>query len=147
MDRRILLALQDNPDLTTADLGEKVGLSHTPCWRRLKRMEADGVIRGRALMLDAAQLGFAVNVFANLRIRQHDEETLEAFEEAVRGHPQIVECFSMTGESDYIIRVLARSIGDYEHFLKKVLLHLPGVGSINSSFALKAVKMTTHIPL
>lgn len=104
------------------------------------------MIRGRANLLDEAALGFGVNVFANLRIKQHDEETLEAFETAVRDHPEIVECFSMSGESDYILRVLACGIEDYERFLKRVLLHLPGVASINSSFALKPVKMTTAVP-
>lgn len=130
-----------------ADLANEVGLSQTPCWRRLRRMDQQGLITGRANLLNAAALGFAVNVFANVRIKLHDEETLEAFEAAVRDHPEIVECFSMSGESDYILRVLARSIEDYERFLKKVLLHLPGVASINSSFALKPVKMTTAVPI
>jgi len=147
IDLRILRAYQAKPELSMVDLASEVGLSQTPCWRRLRRMEEQGLIRGRANLLDAAVLGFGVNVFANLRIKQHDEETLEAFEAAVRDHPEIVECFSMSGESDYILRVLARSIEDYERFLKKVLLHLPGVGAINSSFALKPVKMTTAVPV
>jgi Lrp/AsnC family transcriptional regulator len=147
IDLRILRSYQARPELSMADLASEVGLSQTPCWRRLKRMEELGLIRGRANLLDAAALGFGVNVFANLRIKQHDEETLEAFEAAVRNHAEIVECFSMSGDSDYILRVLARSIEDYERFLKKVLLHLPGVASINSSFALKPVKMTTFIPV
>jgi Lrp/AsnC family transcriptional regulator len=147
VDLKILRALQAKPDMSNVDLAAAVGLSHTPCWRRVKRMEADGVIAGRAVIFDPKQLGLAVNVFANLRLKQHDEETLEALESAACHHPEIVECFSMSGESDYIVRVVARSIEDYEHFLKKVLLHLPGVASINSSFALKCVKMTTDLPL
>lgn len=146
-DLRILRVLQADPQLPVTAIAERAGLSHTPCWRRLKRMEADGVILGRAVLLDAKQLGLAVNVFAALRLKQHDEDTLEALEAAVCDHPQIVECFSMSGESDYTIRVIARSIEDYEHFLKKVLLHLPGVASVNSSFALKCVKMTTGLPI
>lgn len=146
-DRRILRALQLHPDLPVAELAEKVGLSHTPCWRRLKRLEADGVIIGRAVLLDARQLGLSVNVFANLRLRQHDEETLDALEREVCTHAEIVECFSMSGASDYTLRVVARSIEDYERFLKKILLHLPGVSSINSSFALKCIKMATSLPI
>jgi len=146
-DRRILRVYQANPDLSVVELAAKVGLSQTPCWRRLKRLETDGVIAGRAVLLDAKSLGLTVNVFANLRLKQHDEDTLEALEREVWHHPEIVECFSMSGESDYILRVVARSIEDYEHFLKKVLLHLPGVSSVNSSFALKSVKMATILPV
>lgn len=146
-DRRILRVVQADPDLPVVEIARRAGLSHTPCWRRLKKMEADGVIVGRALVLDAKQLGLTVNVFAALRLRQHDEETLEALEAAACGHPEIVECFSMSGESDYIVRVVARSIDDYERFLKKVLLHLPGVSSVNSSFALKCIKTTTALPV
>ncbi|RYE41168.1 MAG: Lrp/AsnC family transcriptional regulator, partial [Hyphomicrobiales bacterium] len=120
---------------------------HTPCWRRLKRLEAEGVIVGRAVILDAKLLGLTVNVFANLRLKQHDEETLDALEREVCNHHEIIDCFSMSGDSDYILRVSARSIEDYEQFLKKVLLHLPGVSSINSSFALKSVKMATSLPI
>lgn len=105
------------------------------------------MIAGRAVLLDARSLGLTVNVFANIQLKQHDEQTLEALEAAVRDHPEVVECFSMSGTSDYTIRVVARSIEDYERFLKKVLLHLPGVSSINSSFALKCVKMTTALPV
>jgi Lrp/AsnC family transcriptional regulator len=147
IDLRILRTYQARPELSMADLAREVGLSQTPCWRRLRRMEEQGLVRGRANLLDGPALGFGVNVFANLRIQRHDEAILEAFEAAVRDHPEIVECFSMSGESDYILRVLARSIEDYERFLKKVLLHLPGVASINSSFALKRVKMTTAVPV
>src|SRR5262245_4955793 len=147
IDLRILRTYQAQPELSMADLASAAGISQTPCWRRLKRMEQQGMIRGRANMLDPVALGFSVNVIANLRLKQHDEETLEAFESAVRDHPEVVECFSMSGESDYILRMLARSIEDYERFLKKVLLHLPGVASVNSSFALKPVKMTTQVPI
>ena len=130
-----------------AELAEEVGLSQTPCWRRLKQLEADGFIARRAVLLDARKLGFAVDVFAQVRIGNHDEASLDAFEDKVREHPEIVECFSMSGDSDYIMRILSRSIEDYERFLKKVLLHLPGVRSVNSSFALKPVKITTDIPV
>lgn len=146
-DRRILRMLQAYPDLSISDLAEKAGLSHTPCWRRLKKLEADQIIAGRAVLLDAKRLGLVVNVFAHLRLKQHDEETLDALEQEVHIHPEIIESFSMSGTSDYVLRVVAKSIEDYEHFLKKTLLHLPGVSSVNSSFALKTVKMTTMLPV
>lgn len=147
MDRKILRQLQSDPDLSVSALAEKVGLSHTPCWRRLKRMENEKIILGRALLLDARQLGVGVNVFAHVRLKMHDEDTLDALEREVLQHPEIVECFSMSGESDYTMRVVIGSIDDYEHFLKKILLHLPGVASINSSFALQRIKMTTALPI
>jgi Lrp/AsnC family transcriptional regulator len=146
-DRRILRVLQAEPDLAVAQLSERVGLSQTPCWRRLKRLRADGVIQRLALVLDPREVGLPISVLANLKLHRHDEETLEALEVAVLGHGEIVECFSVSGESDYVMRVVAASIDDYERFLKKVLLHLPGVASVNSSFMLNVVKMTTDLPV
>ncbi|GAA0294847.1 Lrp/AsnC family transcriptional regulator [Sphingomonas oligophenolica] len=146
-DLKILRLLQAKPATTMTELADQVGLSQTPCWRRVKQLEASGVIVRRALLLDAHKLGFSVDVFAHLRIGRHDEDNLEAFEEAVRVHPEILECFSMSGESDYLMRIVVRSIEHYERFLKKVLLHLPGVASVNSSFALKQVKVTTNVPV
>ncbi len=146
-DRRILAALQDYPEISIAELAPLVGLSQTPCWRRMKRLQETGVIKGRAWLLEAEALGLAVNVFAELKLKQHDEDTLEALEAQARSLPQIVECFSMSGDSDYLLRVVVASVSDYERLLKKVLLHLPGVGSVSSSFALAAVKVTTKLPL
>ncbi len=146
-DRRILRALQAEPDLAIAQLSERVGLSQTPCWRRLKRLKETGVIRRLALILDPRQLGLPISVLAHLKLHRHDEATLEGFEAAVLGHPQIVDCVSVSGESDYAMRVVAASVDDYERFLKKVLLHLPGVASINSSFMMNVVKRTTDLPV
>ena len=146
-DLSILRSLQAHPDSSIAQIAEKVGLSQTPCWRRLKQLEENGVIAGRAVILNPRSLGLAVDVIAHLRVAKHDEETLEALEQQVQTHPEIVECFSMSGESDYMLRVLARSIDEYEIFLKKTLVHLPGVAGVNSSFVLKRVKLTTDLPL
>ncbi len=147
MDLRILQVVQAYPDMAVADIAEKAGLSHTPCWRRLKRLESEGVIRGRVAVLDAKALGLTVNVFALLKLGRHDEATLNEFEAMTKNRPEIVECFSMSGDSDYILRVVVRSIDEYEQLLKKFLLHLPGVVSINSSFTLKCVKLTTELPI
>jgi Lrp/AsnC family transcriptional regulator len=146
-DRRILRAWQAHPDAKVAEIADLVGLSHTPCWRRMRKLEEAGVVKGQALILNAKLLDLGVSVFARVRLRQHDEETLEAFEAATRARPEIVECFSMSGESDFLIRVIVGNVEDYEVFLKKTLLHLPGVASVDSSFALKCVKMTAQLPI
>jgi Lrp/AsnC family transcriptional regulator len=146
-DRKILTVLQAEPDITVGALAERIGLSQTPCWRRLKALESDGYIARRAVILDARKLGLPVDVFAQVRLSHHDGDTLDRFEEAVRDHPQVVSCYSMSGESDYLMRILCRSIEDYDRFLKKTLLHMPGVASVNSSFSLKTVKQTTDLPV
>ncbi|MBN9074100.1 MAG: Lrp/AsnC family transcriptional regulator [Rhizobiales bacterium] len=147
IDIKILDELQRNPDIPVTELAIRVGLSHTPCWRRVKKLEKDGAIKGRAVLLDASALDLHVVVFASLRLRQHDEETLEALESATRDRSEITECYSMSGDSDYILKLVVKSIDEYENLLKKVLLHLPGVAVINSHFTLKCIKNTTHLPI
>lgn len=147
IDIRILRELQDNPQIAVSDLAAKVGLSHTPCWRRVKKLEAEGVIQERAILLNPTALGLPVVVFANIRLRQHDEDTLEALEAATRDREEITECYSMSGDADYILRVVVRNIEEYEVLLKKVLLHLPGISAIQSHFALKCIKNTTRLPI
>ena len=110
IDRKILRELQREPQLAMVELAERVGLSHTPCWRRVRKLESEGVIQGRALLLDPDKLGYPISVYAELTLKSHDEATLERFEAMVHEHPQIVECFAMSGQSDYIMRILARSI-------------------------------------
>ncbi|AXB78859.1 Lrp/AsnC family transcriptional regulator [Novosphingobium sp. P6W] len=146
-DRRILAALQNYPDSSIAELGEIVGLSQTPCWRRLRRLQDAGAIRERVWILDPARLGISVNVFVEIKLQQHDETTLLSFEGAIHAIDEVVECFSMSGDCDYLLRMIVSDIARYERILKKSLLHLPGLASVNSSFALQAVKVTTRIPL
>lgn len=147
MDLKILRTLQKHPDLPVAELAEQVGLSHTPCWRRLKRLQSSGVIARNAVILNPKRLGLEAVVFASIRLKQHDEATLDAFETAVRNRPQIVECYSMSGDSDYQLRIVVANIEAYHDFLKKTLLHLPAVASVNSHFALNMVKLTTDLPI
>jgi Lrp/AsnC family transcriptional regulator len=146
-DRKLLRTLQAESTLSVQKLAERINLSHTPCWRRLKRLESIGVIRGRALILDAAALNLPITVFAEIKLKQHDEDTLEKLEHAVERCREIVECFSMSGDRDYIFRIVIESVEHYERFLKKVVLHLPGLASVNSSFALKCIKLTTCLPI
>jgi Lrp/AsnC family transcriptional regulator len=146
-DRKILRFLQDHPEISMADLAKEVGLSHTPCWRRVKQLEESGAIQERAVILNPAMMGLGINVLANIRLKAHDEDTLEAFEQAARDRPEIVDCFTVGGESDYAVRIVVGSIDAYEQLLKKVLLHFPGVAAVNSHFALKCVKNTTKLPI
>jgi Lrp/AsnC family transcriptional regulator len=147
LDLRILRLLQELPGISAAELAQKVGLSHTPCWRRVKQLEASGAILERAVILNPRVMGLDITVFANVRLKVHDEETLVALEQAAHDRGEIVDCFSMSGESDYILRIVVPSIESYEQFLKKVLLHFPGVASVSSHFALKCVKKTTKLPI
>ena len=110
-------------------------------------MEESGAIRGRVVILDPEIMGLGINVFANITLKAHDRETLEAFEKAARDSPEIVDCFSMSGESYYIFRVIVESIDRHERFLKKVLLHFSGVASLNRILPLKCVKKATKLPI
>ena len=147
LDRRILAELQQAADLSMQALGERVGLSHTPCWRRVRRLERQGIIRRRVTLLDPEQLDLAVNVFVNVSLKRHQENALNRFEEAAREVPEIVECYSVSGETDFLLRVVVRDVGAYEQLLKATLVHLPEVGNLTSTFALRQVKYTTALPL
>lgn len=147
IDRAILRALQQNADYSMADLGNLVGLSHTPCWRRLKRLEVEGIIRNKVTLLDAGKLNLGVTVHAYITIKHHQQDALEAFESAVSAIPEIVECYSTSGDKDYVLRVVVESVEHYEKLMKTQLINLPNLGSINSAFALKQVKYTTQLPI
>ncbi len=146
-DRKILRALQGNADYSMADLGNLIGLSHTPCWRRLKRLEADGIIRGKVTLLDPQMLNLTVTVYAYIGVKGYEESAMNAFESAVQAIPEIAECYSTSGEKDYVLRLVVDSVEHYEQLLKKTLLHLPNVGTINSTFALRQIKYTTELPI
>lgn len=146
-DILILKTLQENAEYSMNEIGDRVGLSHTPCWRRVKRLEQAGYIEKRVTLLSASALNLSVSVHAYLTIKSHDEASLNDFEKAVGDVPEIVECYSTTGDKDYLLRVVVDTVDAYEKLLKKTLVHLPNVASINSTFALKQVKYTTELPL
>ncbi len=147
VDRNILRAYQRAPDISMEELGNKVGLSHTPCWRRVRHLEEAGVIRGRSLDLDREALGLGVVVLVQVRLKQHDERTLLDFEKRIQQQPEIMDCYTVAGDHDYFLRIVCKSAKDYEVLLKKILLHLPGIGSVNSHFAMNEVKHTNRLPL
>lgn len=144
---RILRVLQTDADLPIAEIGEKVGLSHTPCWRRIRKLEASGIISSRKVILDAEQVGLDVSIFVYVKLESHTVETLETFEAATAHIPEIMQCYTMSGEFDYLLRVVVRSVRDYERAIKGKLLKLPNVGALNSNFALNEIKNTTELPL
>ena len=133
--------------MSMQELGDRVGLSHTPCWRRVKRLEEGGLIRRRVALLDPARLDLTVNVFVNVNLKRHQENALSRFEEAVQSVPEIVECYTVSGETDFLLRVIVADVSAYERLLKRTLVHLPEVGNLTSTFALRQVKYTTALPL
>ncbi|MFC3088414.1 Lrp/AsnC family transcriptional regulator [Tabrizicola soli] len=146
-DRRILRALQDEPELTLRELGEVTGLSHSPCWRRLKRLQDEGAISPKRFVVDPEAVGFEILVLCFVKISHHQRDRLRAFEEAVVKVPEVMQCHSLTGEYDYVLQVVATSVRDYEATVKNALVELPNVQSINTSFTLKRVKHTLNVPV
>ncbi len=147
VDRRILALLQSDARLSTAEIAERVGLSQAPCWRRIKRMEEDGVIRLRATLLDRKKLGLNVMVFAQVKLAAHGRRTLPEFEETVRCLPEVLECYTLMGATDYIIKAVTRDVESYERFFRESLSQLPAVHETNSAIALSEIKHTTALPL
>lgn len=146
-DREILRVLQQDATVSMADLSQQVGLSHTPCWRRVKRMEADGIILGKVTLLNSKKLNLGVSVFIYVTLKNHDGDSLTDFETAVQNIDEIVECHTTSGEKDYLLKVIVESIEEYEFLLKTKLTHLPLVDHLSSTFALKQVKNTTELPI
>jgi Lrp/AsnC family transcriptional regulator len=147
IDRRILAELQRDGGLSHAELGERVGSSAPSCWRRIKALEAIGLLKGPVRLVDADKLGLGVNVMCHVRMRSHVRENIVAFEDFVRGRPEITECFSMSGEWDYLMRVVVSDVADYQQFLMDVLLGHPSVAGASSHFALSLTKFTTALPV
>lgn len=146
-DRKILRVIQERPEITMRDLGEATGLSHSPCWRRLQRLQDAGIVSEKRYIVDPEAAGFEILVFCFLRIVEHRREKLSAFEDAVARVPEILQCYSLSGEHDYLLQVVARSVRDYEATVKNALTELPNVQSINTSFTLKKIKDSRIVPV
>jgi len=142
IDRRILRALARNGRLTNAELAEEVGLSPSPCWTRVRRLEQSGVIRGYAALLDQAALGLPDTVFIEVMMDRHEEESLRRFEDAVQAIPEVLECHLVTGEYDYVIKAAVAGTVGHEKLLRERLYRLPGVRHTRTSFALRCLKQT-----
>ncbi len=146
-ERAILGALQEDARLSIQDLATRIGLSTSPTWRRVRGLEARGVIRGYVAMVDAGQLERGQCVFAHVTLAKHDRSGVEAFEAAILAREEVLECFSTTGEADYLLRVIVRDAADYERFLREAVFSCPAVQQIHSNFALREVKFTTRVPV
>jgi Lrp/AsnC family transcriptional regulator, leucine-responsive regulatory protein len=147
IDQRILTALQQDGRLTNVELAEKVGLSASPCLRRVRLLEEAKIIRGYHAVVDQVKVGLPVSVFVSVKLEKQREDAMKRFETAVRRFPEVLECYLMTGSRDYLLRVVAKDLTDYERFLKATLTRIEGVASIESSFALAQVKHTAVLPI
>ncbi len=145
--RRILAELQGDARLTVQQLAERVGLSATPCWKRIKQMEAAGVIRGYTALVDRDKVGLGLRVVVEANLIQHGEADVRRFEEVVAKSPQIVHCVSTTGPADYILTVLVPDIRQYEKFLYETLFKLPGITHVQSSIVLREIKAEVRLPI
>ncbi len=146
-DFAILNQIQKDSTLSVQELGNRIGLSITPVWRRLKLLQERGVIRKQVALLDSHQLKLDVNVFAHVKLKDHREEVLKLFEKSVAEIPEVVECYSVSGETDFLLRVVVKDVAAYEEILYKKLARLREVETLNSMFALRQVKYTTELPV
>ena len=147
IDRKILAELQADGRLSLAELAARVGLSVSPCLRRVRGLEESGVIARYVAVLDLRAIGLPVSVFISIKMESQREEALEQFAKAIANWPEVLECYLMTGPRDYLLRVVVADLEAYEWFLKSKLTRLSGVASIESSFALGQVKYTNVLPL
>jgi DNA-binding Lrp family transcriptional regulator len=147
IDRNILAHLQNDARMTNVELADRVGLSPAPCLRRVRALEHDGIIRKYVTLLDASAIQMGVTVFVQITLDLQVENRLEIFERAVMRRPEVLECYLMTGDSDYLLRIVVPDVSAYERFLKQSLTRIEGVAGIKSSFALKQVKYSTVLPL
>jgi Lrp/AsnC family leucine-responsive transcriptional regulator len=147
IDRKILAELQSDGRMSIQALSESVGLSPSPCFRRVRLLEEAGVIKRYVALVDQRAVGVPVSVFASVKLERQREEQLDRFNAAVAEWPEVVECYLMTGPRDYLLRIVVPDLDAYEAFLKAKLTRLDGVDSIESSFALSQVKYTSVLPL
>jgi|SRR3712207_4833047 len=147
IDRKILMQLQSDSRITMQELSEKVGLSPSPCHRRIRLLEERGVITRYIATVDQRAVGLPVSVFISIKLARQKEEDLDRFAKAVSGWREVLECYLMTGHRDYLLRVVVPDLAAYERFLKQKLTRIDGVSSIESSFALDQTKYSTALPL
>ncbi|AZI38149.1 Lrp/AsnC family transcriptional regulator [Caenibius tardaugens] len=147
IDCRILNELQSDGRMTNQELSEKVGLSPSPCLRRLKQLESSGIITRYVALVNPDLVGLPVTAFVRIRLDQQDDRHLAEFEKAVTAFSEVMECYLMTGDADYQLRVLVSSLGAFEDFLRSKLTRIPGISEVTTSFALRPVVYKTSIPL
>jgi Lrp/AsnC family leucine-responsive transcriptional regulator len=147
LDRKILEQLQSDGRMSNQELSDRIGLSPSPCLRRLRQLESEGVIQRYVALVDPEAVGLGVTAFVRVRLDQQDDRHLAVFEAAVADFPEVMECYLMTGEADYQLRVLVGSLGEFEDFLRHRLTRIAGVAQVTSSFALRPVVYKTALPV
>ncbi len=147
LDRRILRVVQRQGDVSQAELAEKVSTSPASCWRRLKALEEDGILRETVRLVDPVKVGKGLDVLCQVRMKSHAVDARGQFEKFALAHDKVMECYSMSGEWDYLVRVIVHDVREYEEFLMRELLAQDSVATSASHFALKRVKSTTEIPV
>lgn len=147
IDYRILHHLQNDGRLTNLELAERVGLSPSPCLRRVRALEDAGILKRYVGIVDAKAVGLPISAFISVSLRSQEVGALDAFQNAVKSFPEVMECYLMTGNSDYLLRVVMPDLESYERFLADKLTRIPGIGNIQTSFALKPVVARTELPL
>jgi Lrp/AsnC family transcriptional regulator len=145
-DRKILAVLQSDASLSVAEIGHRVGLSSTPCWKRIQKLEADGVIERRVAVVDQEKVGLGVTVFVSIETDDHSEEWLKKFADLVGAMPQVMEFYRMAGDVDYMLRVVVPDIHGYDRFYKQLIAAIP-LKNVTSRFAMEKIKSTTALPL
>ena len=144
---KILREMQRDASQTTAEIAERVGLSVSPCWRRIDRLEREGFIRKRVALIDRRKIGLNAHVFAQVKLDAHGRANLDEFSEAIRGFPEVLDAYVLMGTTDFMLRIVAKDIDAYERFFFDRLSKLPGVQEINSTVALSEIKSTNELPL
>ena len=145
-DRKLLAALQENVNLSQIDLAELSGLSRTSVWRRIRELEDAGVIESRVALLNPKALDLQIHVLLSVSMVEHSDKVRQSFETHVQDLPEVMNCFSVSGERDYVLQIISRDMESYNDFLNTKILHHPSVRSASSSFALRRVKYTTQLP-
>jgi Lrp/AsnC family transcriptional regulator len=146
-DLAILQLLQRDAGLTSTDISRQLNLSQSPCWRRINRIETAGLVRRRVALLDREKLGMEVVVFATLNLSAHGREQIDRFEKEIRAFPEVVECYTMTGAWDYMLKIITRDVRHYEKFIREHLLTMPAIREMHSHIAVTEIKNTTELPL
>ncbi|MGF6771835.1 DNA-binding Lrp family transcriptional regulator [Paraburkholderia sp. GAS199] len=147
VDLSMLRLLQEDGSLSNAALGEELSLSVTPCWRRRKRLEDQGVIKGYQANIDRRAIGLKLLTFVHIRFNIHSDSTADNFEAVISGRPEVLSCHKITGEADYILQVVAEDLDAYGEFVERVLRRQPGIAAIQSSVALREVKFSSRFPI
>lgn len=147
LEIRILTELQKNGRLTNQDLADLVGLSPSACWRRVRSLEEEGVIKNYQARINGSKVGFPETIFARVSLEKHSDILVQNFETAIIGRNEVIECFATSGDSDYLIRVVASDISSYDDFIQKFLLKIEGVSQVRSNFQLREVKGLSPYPL